>query len=77
MCVIEYLGEIETEFDNTLACLSGAQMGSKLRIMKKTGGRKSRYTLPLRHHRENIYKIITPVLLLVLFSFSGKLSVRI
>ena len=26
--VIEYLGEIEIEFENTLACLSGAQMGS-------------------------------------------------
>ena len=26
--VIEYLNEIETEFENTLACLSGAQMGS-------------------------------------------------
>ena len=25
--VIEYLGEIETEFKNTLACLLGAQMG--------------------------------------------------
>ena len=25
----EYLGVIETEFENTLACLSGAQMGSK------------------------------------------------
>ena len=25
--VIEYLGEIETEFKNTFACLSGAQMG--------------------------------------------------
>ena len=25
--VIEYLGEIETEFKNTLACLSGAQTG--------------------------------------------------
>ena len=25
--VIEYLGEIETEFKNILACLSGAQMG--------------------------------------------------
>ena len=25
--VIEYLSEIETEFENTLACLSGAQMG--------------------------------------------------
>ena len=26
--VIEYLGKIETEFVNTLACLPGAQMGS-------------------------------------------------
>ena len=26
--VIEYLGEIETEFEITLGCLSGAQMGS-------------------------------------------------
>ena len=26
--VIEYLNKIETEFENTLACLSGAQMGS-------------------------------------------------
>ena len=26
--MIEYLIEIETEFENTLACLSGAQMGS-------------------------------------------------
>ena len=25
--MIEYLGEIETKFENTLACLSGAQMG--------------------------------------------------
>ena len=24
----EYLGEMEIEFENTLACLSGAQMGS-------------------------------------------------
>ena len=28
MFMIEYLGEIETEFENTLARLSGAQMGS-------------------------------------------------
>ena len=41
--VIEYLGKIETEFKNTLACLSGAQMGSN---HEKTGGRKSRDTLP-------------------------------
>ena len=39
-----FLGEIETEFENTLACLSGAQMGSN---HEKTGGRKSRDTLPL------------------------------
>ena len=26
--VIQYLGEIETEFENTSACLSVAQMGS-------------------------------------------------
>ena len=26
--VIKYLGEIETELKNTLACFSGAQMGS-------------------------------------------------
>ena len=26
--VIEYFGEIKKEFENTLACLSGAQMGS-------------------------------------------------
>ena len=26
--VIKYLGEIETAFENTLACLSGVQMGS-------------------------------------------------
>ena len=25
--VIEYLGEIETEFENNLLCSSGAQMG--------------------------------------------------
>ena len=43
--VIKYLGKIETEFENTLACLSGAQMGSN---HEKTGGRKSRDTLPLR-----------------------------
>ena len=26
--LFEYLGKIETEFENTLGCLSGAQMGS-------------------------------------------------
>ena len=38
----EYLGEIETEFKNTLACLSGAQMGSNRE--QELGG-KSRDTL--------------------------------
>ena len=42
--MFKYLGEIETEFKNTLACLSGAQMGLN---HKKTGGRKYRDTLPL------------------------------
>ena len=42
--VIEYLGEIETEFENTLPCLSGAQMGSN---HGNNSGRKSRDTLPL------------------------------
>ena len=32
--VNEYLGEIETEFENTLACLSGAQIGSKRKKME-------------------------------------------
>ena len=32
--VIVYLGEIETEFKNTLACLSGAQMGSNHKKME-------------------------------------------
>ena len=44
-CVITYIGEIETEFENTSACLSGAKW---VRIMEKTGGRKSRDALPLR-----------------------------
>ena len=42
--VIEYFGEIETEFENTEACLSGAWMNS---FHDKNGGRKSRDTLPL------------------------------
>ena len=42
--MIEFLDEIQTEFENTLACLSGAQMASNHE--KKTGGRKSRDTLP-------------------------------
>ena len=42
--VIEYLSEIKPEFENTLLCLSGAQMGSN---QEKNGGLKSRDTLPL------------------------------
>ena len=42
---VEYLGEIEFEFENTLACLSGAQTGSN---HEKNRGRKSRDTLPLK-----------------------------
>ena len=37
--VIEYLGEIETEFENTLGCLSEAQMGSNHE--KKSGSKIS------------------------------------
>ena len=40
----KYLGEIETQFENTLRCLSGSQMGSN---HEKNRGRKSRDTLPL------------------------------
>ena len=42
--VIEYLGEIETEFENILACLSRAQIGW---AHEQNGGRKSHDTLPL------------------------------
>ena len=42
--VIENLGEIETEFENTLPCLSGAQMGSNY---GKNWDQKSCDTLPL------------------------------
>ena len=42
--MIKYLNEIKTEFENTVACLSGVQMGSN---HKKTGGRKSRDTITL------------------------------
>ena len=39
-----YLDEIEAEFQNTLACFSGAKRGSN---HQKTEGRKSHVTLPL------------------------------
>ena len=45
--MIENLDEIETEFENTLACLSGAQTGSN---HEKTGGQKSCDTFPLSVH---------------------------
>ena len=41
----EYLGEIETKFKNTLAFYQGPRW---VRTMKKSGGRKSCDTLPLR-----------------------------
>ena len=42
--LIMLLFEIETKFENALACLSGAQIGSN---HEKNGGWKSRDTLPL------------------------------
>ena len=39
--MLEYLGEIETELENTFACLSEAPMGSN---HEKNGGRQSRDT---------------------------------
>ena len=53
--VIEYLSEIETEFENTFACLSGAQ---KIWIMKKTGGWKSRDTLPLSAFTLYVFEVV-------------------
>ena len=44
--MIEYLGENETEIENTLACLSGARMGLN---HEKIGGGKSHDTLPLSY----------------------------
>jgi hypothetical protein len=41
----EYLGEFETEFENILGHESGGQVVS---IHEKTGGQKSRATVPLR-----------------------------
>ena len=40
----DFKHEIETESENILACLSGAQIGLN---HEKNGGRKSRDTLPL------------------------------
>ena len=42
--LIDNISEIKTEFENTLPCLSGAQMGSN---HEQNRGRKSRDTLPL------------------------------
>ena len=42
--MIEYHDEIEAEFQNTLACFSGAKRGLN---HQKTEGRKSHDTLPL------------------------------
>ena len=63
----EYLSKIETKFENTSPCLSGAQLGSN---HEKNGGQKSRVTLPLSHHREKVdlrvqyyWTIISPFVL--------------
>ena len=53
--VIEYLNKIETEFENTLACLSGARW---VQIMKKTGGQKSCDKLPLMLLSYKIWHVI-------------------
>ena len=45
LCMPLAMSLYEIEIENTLACLSGAQMGSNHE--KKTGGRTSRDTLPL------------------------------
>ena len=42
---IEYLDEIKTEFENTLACLPGHQMGLN---HEKNGDKKCRVTVPFR-----------------------------
>ena len=42
--MIEFLRGIKPEFENTLACFSGARMGSN---HEKIGGQKSSDTLPL------------------------------
>ena len=47
--VIEYLGEIETEIKNTLACLSGAQMGSN---NEKNWRSKISWHTPFKRQRE-------------------------
>ena len=49
--MIEYLGENETELENNLACLSGAQIGLN---QEKNGGQKSYDTLPLRFYVKKI-----------------------
>ena len=46
--LIKYLGEIEIGFENTLACLSWAQMGLN---HEKNGSWKSHDTLPLKESR--------------------------
>ena len=57
--VIEFLGEIETDSENTLGCLSGAQMGLN---QEKNRGQKSRDTLPLnkKHSITHIYFFTVP-----------------
>ena len=72
--VIEYPGKIETVFENILACLSGAYMGSN---HEKSGGRKSRDTLPLKvpgdlviHFQKlvNVFMLMSVILFVLAFS---------
>ena len=50
--LIEYIGKIKTEFENTLACLSGALMSSN---RGKNRGRKFRGTLVLKKRTKNLF----------------------
>ena len=61
--VIEYLGEMETEFENTFTCLSEAQMGSN---HEKNWGPKSRDTLPLRGPKQHVAPSALPQLLFII-----------
>ena len=55
--VIEYLNEIENEFENTAVCLSRAQMGPK---NEKNRDQKSRDTLPFTMVRELVLHFCDP-----------------
>ena len=54
----EFLSKIETEFEDTLACLSVALMGSN---HEKNRGRKSRDTLPLNGQKEHYFGYLSKI----------------